>query len=327
MDARPPSFVYWLAMKTKISLLCLSLVLAVAGLAACDKASPVAPAGTVLSVTANPTQIGANGTSQVRVVALRSNGTPVNPGTQIRMSTTLGTIDPLVEVGDGGVAVGTLQGDGRIGLATVTASVGAETTATVEVAVGRSAANITLQASPTQVPEEGGTIDLLAVVRDDTGQPLADAAVNFQSEVGTLASRGAIRRTNASGQVTDRLTVTSADLQAINNLDSFTARAVVGTASGTTNGSVEIQVNRCAPVARFTAEPLTDQRVRITNLSTGEDPREWEWDFGGEIEQTGLENERRPGTIRYVQSGQKTINLRVENVCGSDNASETIQVQ
>jgi len=140
-------------MKTKLYVLCLSLVLAVAGLAACDKASPVAPAGTVLSVTANPTQIGANGTSQIRVVALRANGTPVNPGTQIRMSSNLGTIDPLVEVGEGGIAVGTLRGDGRIGTATVTAAVGAETTATVDVAVGQVAANLSVQATPSSIPE------------------------------------------------------------------------------------------------------------------------------------------------------------------------------
>lgn len=318
-----------LAMKTKLSLLCLSLVLAVAGLAACDKASPVAPAGTVLSVTANPTQIPANGASQVRVVALRANGTPVNPGTQIRMSTSLGTIDPLVEVGEGGVAIGTLQGDGRIGTATVTASVGAETTATVEVAVGRPAANISLQASPAQVTENGGTVDLLAVVRDDTGEPLADAAVNFQTEVGTLTSRGAIKRTNANGQVSDRLVVTSDDMEAVTNLNAFSVTAVVGTsAGGTTEDSVQVRIARCEPDAEFTAVEGDGQTVTISNTTTGEDVT-YAWNFGGEIQQDveTLRNSRDPGTITYVQPGVKQISLEATNECGTSNDSQQVNPQ
>lgn len=316
-------------MRTKLYFLCLSLVLAVAGLAACDKASPVAPAGTVLSVTANPTQIPANGASQVRVVALRSNGTPVNPGTQIRMSTTLGTIDPLVEVGDDGVAVGTLQGDGRIGTATVTASVGAETTATVEVAVGRPAANVSLQASPAQVGEDGGTVDLLAVVRDDTGEPLADAAVNFQTEVGTLASRGAIKRTNANGQVSDRLVVTSGDLQAVTNLNAFSVTAVVGTsAGGTTEDSVQVRIARCEPDAEFTAVEGDGQTVTINNETTGEDVS-YLWNFGGPIREDAarLSTSRDPGIITYLDPGLKQITLEATNECGTSNDSQQVNPQ
>lgn len=317
-------------MKTKLSLLCLSLVLAVAGLAACDKASPVAPAGTVLSVTANPTQIGASGTSQIRVVALRANGTPVNPGTQIRMSTNLGTIDPLVEVGDGGVALGTLRGDGRIGTAEVTAAVGADTTASVEVAVGRAAANISLQANPAQVDEEGGVVELLAVVRDATGQPLADASVNFQSEVGSLASRGALRQTNSSGVVTDRLVVSESDLQAISNRDSFRAAVVVGTSSGTTSDNVEIRVNRCAPRAIFTASEGSNQTVTIINDSRGQQTLSYFWSFGGVLDPPAddeMLTSRDPGTIRYAEPGQKQLSLRVSNVCGSSFAAVTVNPQ
>lgn len=316
-------------MKTKLYLSCLTLVLAVAaGLAACDKASPVAPAGTVLSVTANPTQITATGTSQIRVVALRANGTPVNPGTQIRLSTNLGTIDPVAVVEQDGIATAALRGDGRIGTATVTAAVGAETTATVDVAVGRAAANVSLQASPAQVDAEGGTIELLAVVRDETGQPLADASVNFQTEVGTLASRGAVRRTDDEGQVSDRLIVSEADLQAISNRDSFNVGAVVGTSGGnTTDDTVEIRVNRCEPRASFSATAGSNQTVTIVNTSTGEQPLSYLWDFGGPIEQQGVQNSRDPGTVRYTQPGQKTITLRVENICGTSFASQTVNPQ
>jgi hypothetical protein len=328
LDGRAPRSVYCLAMKKKLLLPCLALGVAVLGLSSCDKANPVAPAGTVLSVTANPTQISTNGSSQIRVVALKPNGTPVNPGTQVRLSTNLGTIDPIVEVGDGGVAATTLTGDGRLGTATVTATVGADTSASVEVQVGRAAANVSLQASPGQVGTEGGSIDLLAVIRDSTGEPLADAAVNFQSEVGTLTSRGAVTRSDANGLARDRLVVSASDLQAISNQNSFTVRAVVGTGSGgTTEDSVEIRINRCEPVASFSATPGSNQTVTLSNTTTGEEPLNFLWDFGGQIEQQGVETSRNPGTVRYVQPGQKNITLRVENACGTSFASQTVNPQ
>lgn len=314
-------------MKTKLYLSVLSLALSVAGLAACDKASPVAPAGTVLSVTANPTQIAANGVSQIRVVALRANGTPVNPGTQIRLSTNLGTVDPLVEVGEGGIAVGTLQGDGRIGTATVTAAVGAETTSTVEVAVGRAAANISLQASPPQVSrEEGGVVQLIAVVRDDTGEPLADAAVNFQTEVGVLASRGAIRRTDSNGQVTDSLRVDAAELTS--SLTQFTVTAVVGAGNTTqTDTSVIRVVSECFPSVSFTAVPSGSLRAQVTTTTvTGEEPITLTWDKEQDgIIDTEFTNDQNP-TFVYGSGGPKTIVARVENDCGSAVATQTVDV-
>lgn len=314
-------------MKTKISLLCLSLVLAVAGLAACDKASPVAPAGTVLSVTANPTQIPANGASQVRVVALRSNGTPVNPGTQIRMSTSLGTIDPLVEVGEGGVALGTLQGDGRIGTATVTAAVGAETTATVEVAVGRPAANITLQATPPQVTrEEGGSVRLLAIVRDDTGEPLADAAVNFQTDVGVLASQGRVLRTNSSGQVTDTLLVQESDLTSLSATE-FNVTAVVGAGNTTQSDTARILISSCIPTVSFTVQAVGSLKAQVTSSTvTGREPVTLVWDKESDsVDDDEFTGQRTP-TFTYSSPGDKDITVRASNECGESVATRGVDV-
>lgn len=315
-------------MKTRLYLSVLTLALAVAGLAACDKASPVAPAGTVLSVTANPTQIAADGVSQIRVVALRANGTPVNPGTQIRLSTNLGTVDPLIEVGDGGIAVGTLQGDGRIGTATVTAAVGAETTATVEVAVGRAAANVTLQATPPQVTREtGGVVQLLAVVRDDTGQPLADAAVNFQTEVGVLASRGAILRTNGNGQVTDTLRVEESDLTSFSGTQ-FAVTAVVGSGNATQSDSAQILISSCIPTVSFTVQPAGSLRAQVTTSTvTGREPVTLLWDKESDgVFDTQFTNNSTP-TFTYTSPGAKTVTVRAENECGAAFANQVVQVE
>lgn len=312
-------------MKTKLYLSGLALLLVAAGLSACDKANPVAPAGTVLSVTANPSRIATNGASQIRVVALKPNGTPVNPGTQIRLSTNLGTIDPVAQVGDSGIAVGTLVGDGRLGTATVTASVGADVTATVEVQVGIAAANITLQATPPQVQKEtGGSVQLLAVVRDDSGQPLAGATVNFQSEVGVLGSRGGILRTDANGQVTDTLTVTEGDLASFAGTE-FAVTAVVGTGSTTQSDTVQILISTCAPIVRFTAEAAGQRRVQVTsNTTTGVDPLTFSWDKESDGAFEADKTNQLLPSFDYATGGDKTITLLVENECGQDIGTVTV---
>src|SRR5215210_2642976 len=89
----------------------------------CDKATPVAPTGSILSLSANPTKIGLNGTSTITVVGRKPDGNPLNPGTEIRLSTDLGTISPsVVQVDSGGRATATLRGDGRPGPAKITAA-------------------------------------------------------------------------------------------------------------------------------------------------------------------------------------------------------------
>lgn len=91
----------------------------------CDKATPVAPAGVVLSISASPSQVGLNGSSIITVVGRKPDGQPLNPGTEIRFSTNIGTVDPIIAtVRSGGIATTTFQGDGRSGTATITASTG-----------------------------------------------------------------------------------------------------------------------------------------------------------------------------------------------------------
>ena len=305
-------------MKTKLYLSCLTLVLAVAGLAACDKASPVAPEGTVLSVTANPTQISATGTSQIRVVALRANGTPVNPGTQIRLSTSLGTVDPVAVVGENGIAVATLQGDGRIGTATVTAAVGAETTSTVEVQVGQLAASVGLQATPSSIPDSGGTVTLLAVVSDEFGQPLPNATVNFGTDIGTLASGGGFRTTDANGQATDRLTISESEINALpSTQNEFEVRAQAGGAEAA--GTFTIRIETAPLEADFVAS-ISGRTVQFSDLSTGE-PTQWFWSFGD-----GSTSRQQNPSHTYSNDGTFTVTLKVTRGREESETSEQVTV-
>ena len=289
----------------------------------CDQASPVAPMGTVLTVTATPSQIAASGeSSTIRVTGVRPNGTPLFPGTQVRLETTLGTVDPLVEMGSDGVATAALRGDGRIGMATVTARTGTSDMATVDVEIGKFAANITLQASPGQVADSGGDVSLLAVVRDDQGRALAGSLVNFQTEVGTLDSRGALKTTNASGEARDTLRVSDADIASF-NAPSFTVRATVGGGSGTQQGTATIRILAAKPIADFTPRPGGDFKVFFENITQGQQPIDYEWDFqnDGTIDST-LESP----TFNYGSATTVTVRLTATNAFGTSTKFRTISV-
>jgi PKD repeat protein len=194
---------------------CVILLLALV-VPGCDKASPVAPAGTTITLSVNPTRIDISGQASITAIVRRDNGTPVNPGTEVNFSTTLGTLDPdVAKTDDAGVARTVLTGAGQVGMATIEASTGAATPATTEIQIGSLASSVTLVASPTAIGKGGGTIELLAVVRDDAGQLLNELAVNFSTTSGTLESRGAAKLTNQLGEARDTLAVTELDIVAL----------------------------------------------------------------------------------------------------------------
>lgn len=301
-----------------LAAVCVPLVLVAAG---CDEASPVAPPGTVLSISITPSRFAANGTATVQVTALKANGTPVNPGTEIRLDTTLGTVDPIIETDASGIAEGTLRGDGRVGMATVTARTGTAEPVTLDVEIGEFAADIRLTATPSQVGP-GESVNLRALVRDDEGRPLLGANVNFETEVGTLDSGGSILITGSDGEVTDRLRVSQEDLDAFNQPD-FDVTAVVGTEGGSQTATATIRVRSLAPRILFFPEDAGGNRVFFRNQTTGEEPIDFAWDF--ENDGTVDSMERQP-TADYGSPGQVRVRLDASNSAGDDTAFCTFTV-
>ena len=285
---------------------------------ACDEGTPVAPTGAVIRISAQPSRIGATGTSTITIQALRSNGNPVNEGTEIRLASTIGSIDEVVFTDRDGVAKATLTGDGRVGTATITAHSGALEPVTTEVAVGSLAASIRLQVSPSSVPETGGLLELLALVRDDQGQPLPEASVNFTSDAGTLASGGGFLLSDARGEARDTLTVTAEQLLAI-GADSFEVSAEVGGAGGVVADAFAVAIQR-PPRASFSFQRV-DNQVAFTDTSTG-GPTSWQWNFGD-----GNTSTQQNPVHTYAVGGQSYIViLTVQNAVGSDTANATVSI-
>ena len=157
----------------------------------CDSASPTAPSGSTIVLSVNPATIDVNGQAEVGALVRKGDGSPVNPGTQGVFTTTLGELDPQsAPTDDSGIATAILKAKGQAGTATVTANTGGATQAAVDIQIGSAAASITIQATPTTLPQQGGTIDLVAVVRDGNGQVLANFAVTFNTDSGVLDSLG-----------------------------------------------------------------------------------------------------------------------------------------
>jgi len=289
----------------------------------CDKASPVAPSGSTISLSASPAQIpSAAGTSTITAVVLRSNGTPVNPGTQVRFSTTLGTIDQVVETDSTGTATATLRGDGRAGTAKVRATAGnIGTPPELDVVIGSTAGSVTLQVTPSTVPETGGTVSLLALVRDSKGDPLPGASVNFSSPVGTLQSGGNFLRSDANGAVSDTLEVEDSDISTLTG-DSFEISVEVAGGTGSLlNDTFTLGIQR-PPVAAFSFVVNSSTRqVAFKDESTPK-PSSWRWDFG---DGSGTSTAQNP-TYTYSEPGTYLVTLTVRNPVGESSITQQVVV-
>ena len=169
----------------------------------CDSSSnPVAPTGSVLTLSANPAFISLNGTSTINIVGFKPDGNPLNPGTQINLTSTMGTISPtIVSADESGRASATLTASGQAGQATVSASLpGGDTTADVTVEIGEQQPVLEISANPTTVPVNGSAT-ITVVARDFNGFPLRnDGPIVLTASNGTVNSNRV--RTNGNGVAT-----------------------------------------------------------------------------------------------------------------------------
>lgn len=199
--------------------LCSLALLALSLTTACDKATPVAPNGTILVVTANPSRIGLNGSSTITVVGRKPDGSALNPGTEVRFSTDRGTIDPIGIIQDG-TTTATLRADGRAGTAKVTATTGnSNTMGTIDVQIGESSdtkPTLLVSANPNDIPVNG-TSTITVIARNSDGSPVsAGQTIVLTSTLGTLnpsrpttRSDGTATSTLSAGVLSGTSTITA----------------------------------------------------------------------------------------------------------------------
>ncbi len=194
------------------ALICLCLALL---LGACDRLPLFAPSESAISLSAATRILALGGATEITAVILEKGGQPVQNGTTVRFTTSLGRVDPIEVQTRNGLAITTFYAGDSSGTAEVRATSGSAGSGTV--AQGATATNlltftigaaatetVSIRANPSSVPATGGTVDVIALVLAANGSPVTGVPVTFSANRGTLSAVSAT--TGANGEATVRLT-------------------------------------------------------------------------------------------------------------------------
>ena len=240
-----------------------ALALLVSVVAACDKVPLLAPTGSLITLSANASTVPTGGSVGLTAFVTESSGTPVQNGTTVRFTTTLGTVSPTETQTTNGIAVATFQAGASSGIAEVHAisggatgtSSGTGTTTTttnsVKITVGAAAVNtVTLRANPSSVGPNGGSVELIASVITENGAGIQNVPVTFNADQGTLTVQTV--PTDANGEA--RTVLTTAQ-----------KTSVTATAGTKTSSAVTVDL-RVAPGISITCAPATGTGTNCANV-------------------------------------------------------------
>ena len=280
---------------------CLSLV------SGCDKVPLLAPTGSVISMFPAATNVPLNGTVEIVATVIENGvaatpttpttpttpanggtttpapgtttttragaGTPVQNGTVVSFTTTMGTIEPREARTQNGEVRVRFSAQGQSGLATITAYSGGASARIENLRVGSAAAErVLISASPQTLGPAGGTATISARVEDASGGGVAGVPVTFTTDAGQLSASSAT--TDASGVATVTLN-TSRPSKVTANVAGKTAVADVGLnpRTGVTLSGPTTPVSAGVP-ATFTIAVATTSNVRDVTVEFGDGARQ-----------------------------------------------------
>ena len=301
----------------------LAACLAAAGLASCDKMPLSAPTESTITLYANSTTVGLNGSVDITATVIESSGTPVQNGTVVNFTTTLGTIEPNEARTNNGKAVAKLLAGTRSGTAEVRAfSGGISSGDPLAVTVGAAAAGkVELLANPSALPAAGGVVQLTAIVSDASGNRLAGVPVSFTTDAGVLTPSSAI--SDGNGEARAALSTTGKAR--------VTASVVGGTASSLT-ASLDIPV-RVGPTVTISvpAASLVPGVPAVFSVSVnagGAAVRSATIEFGDGGRQSVSTSGLSTATHVYTRSGTFIVTAEAIDTAGeSATATASVSVQ
>jgi PKD repeat protein len=257
------------------------------GVASCDKVPLLAPTGTVITLLSTSETASLNssvgiiataiengqassgtGTGSAATTTRTGAGTPVQNGTLISFTTTIGHIEPQeARTHNGQVSVRLIIGT-QSGTATVTAYSGGAST-TLQIKVGSAAVDhVLVTASPQTLGPSGGTSTISARVENASGAGVPGVPVTFTADAGSLAPP--IATTDDSGVATTILT-TSQKATVTANVAGKTATVAVGLnpRTGITITAPTTSVSAGVP-ASFTVGVASTANVRNVTVDFGD---------------------------------------------------------
>ena len=231
------------------------LVIAAIATVACDKVQLLAPTQSTITVSAPARVLPSGGSTEITAFVVEQSGTPVQNGTTVRFSATLGRVEPVEVQTRNGLAVTMFFAENSSGVAEIRATSGGATggdgttggttttpTNVVQITIGAAAVEIvTLRANPGSVGPSGGAVELVATVVGKDGQALSGVMVTFNSDQGSLSASSAT--TTSGGEAKTMLTTSQ--------------QTVVSATAGTkTSGNVTIAV-RSGPIVSIACAPAS----------------------------------------------------------------------
>lgn len=282
------------------------------GLAACDKVPLLAPTGTVINLTLASEVAALNSDVEVIAVLIENGGsssgtgtnstttaagTPVQNGTLVSFTTTIGSIEPAEARTNNGRVTVKLHTGGTSGKATVTAySGGAKST--TQLTIGAAAVDhILTTAAPASLSSAGGTTTVSARVEDADGNGVSGVAVQFTTTKGTLSASSA--NTNSNGVATSVLTTTAAaTVTATVGAKTSQVTVNVATAASLTVSGPSSSVSVSSP-ATFTVNAGSTVPLKNITITYGD----------GDSQNLGAFTGSQPSTHYYSTAGIKTVTV------------------
>jgi len=291
-----------------------------ATLVGCDKAPLTAPTDSAVSLFANQTVVALNGSVEITANVTEPGGVPVQNGTQVNFTTTLGSLQPAEARTSGGKATVRLNAGTASGIAQIRAFSGGAQAEALEVRVGAAAASaLTVTATPSAVGPNGGTVDILAVATGENNQRLPGVPVTFGTSAGTLRDSTVI--TDGNGEARTQLTTTR----------EATVTATVGNVTATTTVRVTTRpvITLTGPTTAIGEGETTTFTVNVQPQTNGDAVRDAVIDFGdGERRSLGALTGSRTVQKAYARKGTYLVTVTVTDTGGEvTTASTTVTVE
>jgi adhesin/invasin len=322
-------------------------------LASCDKVPLLAPTNSSVTIDAQTRVLPTGGSTTVTATVIESSGTPVQNGTTVRFTTTLGRVEPAEAQTRNGMATTTFFAGNDSGIAEVRATSGSAggggTTTTppstgngdgngttppptttsstsniVQIAVGSGAVDtVTVRANPSTVSTgAGGTVNVIATVVGTGGRLLSGIPVSFSATRGTLSSTSAA--TDAQGEARVTLTTNGdTDISVAAGTKTATTK-VTGVAGPSVSLTCAVgNASNCAAASVGQPVIFTAQRAQGSgNLTSAV------LDFG-DGSSVNLGTLSSPATVphTYTQAGTFTARLTGRDSAGEESTSvQVVQV-
>ena len=320
-------------------------VLAMLVAISCDRVPLIAPTNSTVTIDAGSRVVETGGSTSLSAMVIEESGTPVQNGTVVRFTTTLGRLDPVEAQTRNGVATTTFFAGNDSGVAEVRATSGGAggsstttpstgnggttpptttTTTTnsnvVLISVGSAAVDtVTVRANPSSVSTgTGGTVNVIATVIGTAGRLLSNIPVSFSASRGTLSGTTAI--TDAQGEARVTLTTNGdTDISVAAGTKTATTKVtgVPGPAVALTC-SVGSATN-CATASVGQAVVFTAQRAQGSGNVTSA-----VLDFG-DNSSVNLGTLSGPATIPHTYTQPGTYTARLTGTDGNESSS-SVQV-